>query len=341
MPGQDSGEATTRRRLPTLLIGRGPMLTGTAVALAMVVVAVGVARGPAHAADPTVPTAPEDAVAWDPGQVTYQVDASGCHTIQTAQLRTATPAIADTVSAALTSDSIKVKTFNQDPDIKAVEVNNVQKNNTTNTISLTIDGWLSNQVCAQSTSGSAQQASLTTGSAAHQPTGTRVLGTVDLGHRDRIALVAGTSWFKQAVKVVAAAAAFVGITAIALGVIVSTAASGAPFLTLAATAMLAGCIAGAATDLIITRLFFPEDAPTAKDRIGVAVEGCLRGATLGATTLTRVGRGIPAGVRRRLNTEDAIVGQSTMDAAGQARVTLTGLATMVDGVAEGALRAAQ
>jgi hypothetical protein len=55
-----------------------------------------------------------------------------------------------------------------------------------------------------------------------------------------------------------------------------------------------------------------------------------------------VGIHVAGGVRRHLSSDEAIVGQSSMAAAKEAGVTMDNtLATVVDGVAEGALRAAQ
>jgi hypothetical protein len=327
-----------KRLRPAWSIGQGRLLMFTAFALS-VVVAAGVPKGPANAADPAATTPAEDTAIWNPGQVTYQVDNSGCHTSQTASIDAATPAIADTVSAALAADSIKIADFSQDPDMKVVQVSVVQKNGTH--IALTIDSWLSNSACAQATSAPSQEVSFTTspgaGSAAPTP---RVLGTVDLADRDRIALVAASSWFKQALKVVAVAAIYVAITVITLGVISGIAAEGGAVIALAAQAALAGCVGFAAADLIAGRVLFPDATATTKDRISVAVRGCLKGAVGGISAL-RAGPGIAAGVRRRLNTTPAILGDSSMAAANQAGVDVTGLSSMVDGVADGALSASQ
>ena len=324
-------------------IGRGQLLMFTAFALS-VVVAAGVPKGPANAADPAATTPAEDTASWNPGEVTYQVDNGGCHTTQTASIDTTTPAIADTVSAALDADSVKIAKLSHDPDMKIVQVSGVQKSDTH--IALTIDGWLSNSACAQATSDSAQSAPAQQASFAADPgagsaaTTPRVLGTIDLADRDRIALVAASSWFKQALKVVAVAAIYVAITVVTLGVIAGIAAEGGAVIALAAQAALAGCVGFAAADLIAGRVLFPDATATTKDRISVAARGCLKGAVGGISAL-RAGPGIAAGVRRRLNTTPAILGASGVAAAGQAGVDVTHLSSMVDGVADGALSASQ
>ena len=91
----------------------------------------------------------------------------------------------------------------------------------------------------------------------------------------------------------------------------------------------------------MARLFDPEAASTVKVRIAIADQGCLRGVGLGAISVT-AGAVLAGGVRRHLSSDEAIVGQSGLAAAKEAGVTMDNtLATAVDGVADGALRAAQ
>ena len=87
MSAQDTGgnAGPAKRHVPALLIKRGPLLTFLALVLAVAVTAT-IARWPAHAAE----ASPEDAAAWNPGQVRYQYDPSGCHTIQQASIDAAT-----------------------------------------------------------------------------------------------------------------------------------------------------------------------------------------------------------------------------------------------------------
>jgi hypothetical protein len=127
-------------KVPVLGVKSRGQPLGFLVALA-VVVGVTLARSPAHAA-----TAAEDAVTWNPGQVTYQLDSSGCHTIQEASLDTATTEVADSVSAGLDAKKRK-EDYSDESGVKATEVNNIRKNGTH--IDVTIDGWLSNDACQQ------------------------------------------------------------------------------------------------------------------------------------------------------------------------------------------------
>ncbi|HEY6794711.1 MAG TPA: hypothetical protein VI248_08515 [Kineosporiaceae bacterium] len=307
---------------------------GRAAALGVLALAVVVA---ACVTQPAQATQPADAAVWNPGQVTYQVDASGCHTMQKASIDTATPEIATTISDGLDAKKIK-DDYAPDSGVKVTQVSGIQKNGTH--IDLTIDGWLSNSECQQSPSGPARQVSLDAGPAARASGRTHVVGTVDLTRPDRIALVAGSSWFKSAVKVVVAAAAWIAVAVVTLGVIGVLAAEGAPALALAAQAALAGCVGFAVADLLVARLAFPDAVATTKERIAVAVRGCVKGAW-GGWSAYRVGPGLAAVVRRRLATEQAIIGQSGTDAANQSGTDLSGLASIVDGVAEGGLRAAQ
>jgi hypothetical protein len=314
-----------------LLIKRGPLLTFLALALAVAVTAT-IARWPAHAAE----TSPEDAAAWNPGQVTYQYDNSGCHTVQQASIDTITTDVADTVSEVLDTNKVK-DDFSQDAGVKMTKIDDIRKNGTH--IDLTIHGWLSNDACKAS--GSAQQASLLGGSGADATRGTHVLGTVDLTRPHQLSAAAGASWYKEAVKVAAAAVAMAAVLAITTAVIWKTVVAGGSVASIVVTSALAGCISSAVLNLLMMRLLDPEAAATVKDRIAIAAQGCFRGTHLGGASAS-VGIFVAGGVRRRLSSDEAIVGQSGMAAAKEAGVTMDNrLASMVDGVAEGALRAAQ
>jgi hypothetical protein len=330
-----------RRRRPVWSIGHGRLLMFTAFALT-VVVAADVPKDSVHAAD-SAATPAEDAAIWNPGHVTYQVDDGGCHTIQTASIDTATPAIADTVSTALEHDSIRIANFSQDPDMKVVQVSVGQKNGTR--IDVTIHGWLSNSACAESTSTSAQPASFATGPEAGSVRGAgsaattpRELGMVDLADRD-VALAAAASWFKQALKVVAVAAIYVAVTIVALGIIAAIAAEGGTVIAVAVQSALVGCIGFGAANLIAARVLIPDLTSTTKSRIAVAVTGCLQGAVtgIGAAQIQNLGRGLAVGARRQLSTTPAILGDSAVTVANQVGVDVTGLSSLVDGVAEGGL----
>ena len=329
MSAQDTGgnAGPAKRHVPALLVKRGPLLTFLALVLAVAVTAT-IARWPAHAAE----TSPEDAAAWNPGQVTYQYDPSGCHTIQQASIDAATTDVADTVSAVL--DTKKVKDdFSQDAGVKMTKIDDIRKNGTH--IDLTIHGWLSNAACEAS--GSAQQASFLSGSGADATRGTYVLGTLDLTRPQQLSAAAGTPWYKEAVKVAVAAVAMVAIIGVTAAVIWRTVVAGGTVVSVVLTGVLAGCISSAVVYLLMARLFDPEAAATVKDRIAIAAQGCLQGASLGGIAAPFAG-----GVRRHLSSDEAIVGQSGMAAAKEAGVTMDNtLASMVDGVAEGALRAAQ
>ena len=142
-------------------------------------------------------------------------------------------------------------------------------------------------------------------------------------------------------KVAVAAVAMVAIIGITAAYVWMTIAAGATVVSVVATGALAGCISGAVVNLLMARLFDPEAAATVKDRIAIAAQGCLRGVGLGGVSAT-AGAVLAGGVRRHLSSDEAIVGQSGMAAAKEAGVTMDNrLASMVDGVAEGALRAAQ
>ena len=329
--GRDAGPA--ERHAPVPLIRQGPLLTFLALALAVVVTAT-VARWPAHAAD----LSPDDAALWNPGQVTYQYDNSGCHTIQQASIDTTTPDMASMVSEVLDKNKTK-DDFGKDAGVKMLKINDIRKNDAH--IDLTIDGWLSNDACKQS--GSAQQASFPADSSADATRGTRVLGTVDPTRPDRILLVAATPWekLKEAVKVVVAAAAMVVVTGITAAVLYYTVVAGGSVITALAAGAVAGCVSRATVDLLLARLFTPGAVESVKDRIAVATQGCLRGAGLGSL-MANAGKNVAANMRRHLSSDEAIVGQSVMAAAKEAGVTMdNSLASMVDGVADGALRAAQ
>jgi hypothetical protein len=329
----DSDAGPAKRHAPARLIRRGPLLTFLALALAVVVTAT-VARWPAHAADPS----PEDAAGWNPGQVTYQYDLSGCHTIQQASIGAATTDIATIASEALDKNKIK-DDFGEGGGVKVLEINDIRKNGTH--IDLTIDGWLSNDACART--GSAQQASFPADSGAAAPRGTQALGTADPTRPDRILLVAATPWekLKEAVKVVVAAAAMVVVTGITAAVLYYTVVAGGSVITALAAGAVAGCVSRATVELLLAGLFTPGAVESAKDRIAVATQGCVRGAGLGSL-MANAGRNVAANMRRHLSSDEAIVGQSAMAAAKEAGVTMdNSLASMVDGVADGALRAAQ
>jgi hypothetical protein len=328
--GRDAGPA--KRHASVLPIRPGPLLTFLALALAVVVAAT-VARWPAHAAD----LAPGDAAVWNPGQVTYQYDASGCHTIQQASIDTATPDVAAIVSEGLDKNKIK-DDFGGAAGVKVLEINDIRKNGAH--IDLTIDGWLSNDACKQS--GPAQPSSSSASPAVAVATrGTHVLGTVDLTRPDQIILMADSSWYKEAVKVVAAAAAMVAVAAFATAVIYLTVVEGGTVISAVSAGALAGCISRATVELVLARLFTGEEVATVKDRIALATKGCLQGAGLGAM-VGKASTNFAAHLRRHLSSDEAIVGQGVMAAAKAADVTMdSSLASMVDGVADGALRAAQ
>jgi hypothetical protein len=336
---QDTGGSAgpAKRHAPALLTKRGPLLTFLALALVLaVVLAVAVtatiARWPAHAAE----TSPEDAAAWHPGLVTYQYDPSGCHTIQQASIDAATTDVADTVSAVLDTNKVK-DDFSQDAGVKMTKIDDVRKNGTH--IDLTIHGWLSNAACEAS--GSAQQASLLSGSGADATRGTYVLGTLDLTRPHQMSAAAGTSWYKEALKVAVAAVATVAIVGITAAYVWKTVIAGGTIVSIAVTAALAGCISGAVVYLVMTRLFYPEAAATVKDRVTIAAQGCFMGIGMGGVSAL-LGTAVAGGVRRHLSSDEAIVGQSGMAAVKEAGVTMDNtLTSMVDGVAEGALRAAQ
>ena len=333
MSVQDTGgnAGPAKRHVPALLLKQGPLLTFLALVLAVAVTAT-IARWPAHAAE----ASPEDASAWHPGLVTYQYDPSGCHTIQQASIDATTTDVADTVSAVL--DAKKVKDdFSQDAGVKMTKIDDIRKNGTH--IDLTIHGWLSNAACEAS--GSAQQASLLSGSGADATRGTFVLGTLDLTRPQQLGAAAGTSWYKEAFKVAVAAVAMVAIIGVTAAVIWKTVVAGGTIVSIVVTSALAGCISGAVVHLLMAGLFDPEAAATVEDRVVIAAQGCFRGAGLGVTS-ANVGIHVAGGVRRHLSSDEAIVGQSGMAAAKEAGVTMDNtLASMVDGVAEGALRAAQ
>ena len=238
---RDAGPA--KRHASVLPIRPGPLLTFLALALAVVVAAT-VARWPAHAAD----LAPEDAAVWNPGQVTYQYDASGCHTIQQASIDTTSPEMATIVSEGLDKNKIK-DDFSQDAGVKMTKIDDIRKNDAH--IDLTIDGWLSNDACKQSAP--AQPASILSGTDATRRT--QVLGTVDLTRPDQIILVADSSWYMEAVRVVVAAAVMVAVAAVATVVMTSTVVEEGTVTSVVAAGVLTGCISRAAVDLVLTRLF--------------------------------------------------------------------------------------
>lgn len=339
MLGRELGSPGRFRSVRSM--GRGQLLALTAFALA-VLVAASVPRGPAHATDPPAVTPAEDTASWNPGEVTYQVDNSGCHTIQAASIDTTTSAIADTVFAALDTDIVRVRHFSEDPDMKAVQITSIQKSGTH--IALTIDGLLSDSACAESPSAPTEQASFATdqgaGSAATTP---RVLGKVNLADRDQIALASAFKWFKHALKVAAVVAIYVAVTAVTMGIIAGMVVEGGAVLTITAQSALAGCIGWGAANLIAARVLVPDLIQTTKEKIAVAVTGCLQGAIVGvgAVQIQRMGAGLAVGARRRLNSTSAILGDSGMAAASQAGVDVTHLSTLVDGVADGGLRASQ
>ena len=177
MSAQDAGgnAGPAKRHAPALLVKRGPLLTFLALVLAVAVTAT-IARWPAHAAE----TSPEDAAAWNPGLVTYQYDNSGCHTIQQASIDTATTDVADTVSEVLDKNKVK-DDFGKDDGVKMTKIDDIRKNGTH--IDLTIHGWLSNDACKAS--GSAQQASLLSGSGPTRPEGRTCSGRSTLPARNR------------------------------------------------------------------------------------------------------------------------------------------------------------
>ena len=329
--GAGGNAGAAKRHAPALLVKRGSLLAFLALALAVAVTAT-IARWPAHAAE----TSPEDAAAWNPGQVTYQYDHSGCHTIQQASIDTATTDVADTVSEVLDRNKIK-DDFDGDAGVKMTKVDDIRKNGTH--IDLTIHGWLSNDACKAS--GPEQQASFLSGADADATRGTHVLGTVDLTSPQRMSAVAGTSWYKEALKVAVAAVAIVAIIGVSAAVIWRTVMAAGSVASIVVTSALVGCISSAVAQLLMARLFYPEASATVKDRISIAAEGCFRGARFGSVPAI-VGMTVAGGVRRHLSNDEAIVGQSGMAAAKEAGVTMDNrLASMVDGVAEGALRAAQ
>ena len=242
--------------------------------------------------------------------------------------------MANIVSEGLDKNKIK-DDFGKDAGVKMLKINDIRKNDTH--IDLTIDGWLSNDACKQS--GPAQPASFPSGTDATRRT--QVLGTVDLTRPDQIILVADSSWYMEAVKVVVAAAVMVAVAAVAAVVLTSTAVAEGTVASVIATGLLTGCISGATVDLVLTRLFTPEAVTTVKERIAVATAGCLAGAGMGAL-LVPGARNAAIGMRRHLSSDEAIVGQSGLAAAKSAGVTMdNSLASMVDGVADGALRASQ
>ena len=215
------------------------------------------------------------------------------------------------------------------------KIDDIRKNGTH--IGLTIHGWLSNDACKAS--GSAQQASLLSGADATR--GTHVLGTVDLTRPQQMSAAAGTSWYKEALKVAVAAVAMVAILVVTAAVIWKTVIAGGSVVSIILTSTLAGCISGAVVNLLMVRLFDPEAAATFDDRFAIAAQGCIRGNRLGGVSVV-VGDAVAGGVRRHLSSDEAIVGQSGMAAVKEAGVTMDNtLASMVDGVAEGVLRAAQ
>ena len=168
-----------------------------------------------------------------------------------------------------------------------------------------------------------------------------MLGTLDLARPHQLSAVAVTSWYKQALKVAVAAVAMVAIIGVTAAVIWKTAMAGGTIVSIVLTGVLAGCISGAALNLLMARLFDPDAAATVDDRMVIATQGCLRGTRLGGLEAT-AGIAVAGGVRRHLSSDEAIVGQSGLAAAKEAGVTMDNtLATVVDGVAEGALRAAQ
>ena len=117
--GRDAGPA--ERHAPVPLIRQGPLLTFLALALAVVVTAT-VARWPAHAAD----LSPDDAALWNPGQVTYQYDNSGCHTIQQASIDTTSPDMASMVSEVLDKNKTK-DDFGKDAGVKMLKINDIRE----------------------------------------------------------------------------------------------------------------------------------------------------------------------------------------------------------------------
>ena len=132
--------------------------------------------------------------------------------------------------------------------------------------------------------------------------------------------------------------AIIGITAAYVWKAIVT---GGTIISVVATAALAGCISGTVVNLVMARLFDPEAGATVKDRIAVATQGCLQGVGLGGVSVS-TGAFFAGGVRRHLSSDEAIVGQSGLAAAKEAGMTMDNtLASMVDGVAEGVLRAAQ
>ena len=108
-------------------------LVAVALAVALAV------KAPVHAADSPAATLPENSIVWNPGKVTYQVDASGCHTTQQASIDAATPEIADLVSDSLLEGKTK-DNYSEDSGVKLTSIKDVRKNRPH--IDLTIDGWL-------------------------------------------------------------------------------------------------------------------------------------------------------------------------------------------------------
>ena len=167
-----------------------------------------------------------------------------------------------------------------------------------------------------------------------------MLGTLDLTRPQQMSAAAGTSWYKEALKVAVAAVAMVAIIGVTAAVIWKTVIAGGSVASIVLTSALAGCISGAVAYLLMARLFYPEATATVEDRLAIAAQGCFRGSRLGG--VSAIAGNVAGGVRRHLSSDEAIVGQSGLAAAKEAGVTMDNrLASVVDGVADGALRAAQ
>jgi hypothetical protein len=339
MPEHDRGTDVTPiepRRLTSFWKGRVTRFTPLLLAAALTVFGIqALAKAttqpgatPNAGPTPNATTTEPDSVTWNPGPVTYYQDKGSCYTTQDASVDAPTIEVADALAWTLNQESVRSHDFYPaDPDVANVALTYIHQDGMH--LDLELDSFLTAQACARD---SAAPGSQNVNLSARVDLGTR--SVANLSRSGQVLLAAAPRpWFDAAVKAAVAAVAYTALVAVAGAAIAATVGVG----TLAAA--VTTCVAGGASGLLVDSLIFPDKVATTRLQIISAVKGCMVSVGIAPAIRDLLTPQVAAGVRRRLASNDQILGTAGIDAAAEAKVDLDGLATMVDGVAQGALDA--
>jgi len=303
------------------------LVPAVATALVMTLLPTGISLADAAPSD--------DGISWHPGQIEQDNNGGLCDV--TFEGLIGSPDITNIISAL---DSVPEQTVNQD-HTSDYHIANVGEPDTAGT---DVTGEADVDCSTVQTAFHTRMHSAASAATAQLLALTRPAGVVSApkpGARASVVTPANdpaiylTAWYTGAIADAAATAAYIAVSAVAIGGLIALGATLGPAGELASAALgaLAGCIGGAVSTAILLAIGGGSTSPLAT--VTNAAAGCVTGAALSQIPVHSAGQWIGSQLGALLGTESAVVGASVESAASSAGVSLSPVAEAVQDAVSG------